>query len=238
MFGFSDGYESYGDNVRKKSKVVADAKKAPNRIRFLRERRQLDQYQLANLIETKQGVVSRLERGVLPLNDDWIKKLAGALNCKPHQLFSSYEDVVDAPLPKVEIKSSIAESQDFGEMPLFAAVRRGVGKVDIDAGQSRLMDRPTYLLGVKGAFGIRIVDQLLRKLEVNEIACVDPTYVVVPGNIVAVVYTEGTADVLKLSGETKNDWHFTREIPKEQQIIVSKEKVRDVFRVRGQEYAL
>lgn len=212
----------------------------PNNIKSVRTKRGFSQAKLASLVQppTDQSTINRLEKGQISLTTDWMEKLSVPLNVESYQLMQESFDIDNLQLLPPEIRRSIPESKVVGEkMPLYATIRRGVGKVDIDAGISRPIERPYYLNGVKGAFGIRIVEKFLHKLDLNEIACIDPTYLALPGSIVAVIYADGTADVLKLAGETATEWVFLKELPKEQKISVRKDSVRDVLRVRGQEYS-
>lgn len=210
----------------------------PNNIRALRKFRGLSQQQLADMIGSSQSMIDRLEKGERPLTQKWMRAIADALKCKPYQLVQEDFDIATLSLPYSESRSTLPESSPVRveQMPLFATIRRGVGKVDMDAGASSPMERPSYLVGVKGAFGVRIVEKTLLKLDLNEIACVDPTYIAVAGNIVAAVYTDGTIEVLRLISESKTEWTFKREVPREQTFSLPKVQVRDVLKVRGQEY--
>lgn len=60
-----------------------------NRIKQIRERRGLTQDQLAELVDTTQPTIMRLERGQRKLTVEWMQRLAKALKCRPEELLSS-----------------------------------------------------------------------------------------------------------------------------------------------------
>lgn len=66
-----------------------------NRIRELRERRGLTVYELAERIGTTGAQISRLELGQRKLTEDWMRKLALALDVHPAELLAaaSYADI-------------------------------------------------------------------------------------------------------------------------------------------------
>lgn len=73
-----------------------------NRLKTLREERELTQDELAALVKTTQPTIQRIETGSRKLNERWIMKLATALRCHPGELF--------APLP-TEIGTEPIERQ-------------------------------------------------------------------------------------------------------------------------------
>lgn len=61
-------------------------KATPNRIQEWRKRRELSQEQLANAVHTTKAQISKLEKGDRQLTETWMKRLASALGCMPHEL--------------------------------------------------------------------------------------------------------------------------------------------------------
>lgn len=62
---------------------------ANNRIAELRKAKGMTQEQLADAIGTTINNLGKLERGARRLNQDWIDKISAALQCEPHELFTS-----------------------------------------------------------------------------------------------------------------------------------------------------
>jgi transcriptional regulator with XRE-family HTH domain len=60
--------------------------KFPNRIREMRELRGLSQKKLADAVGTSQPQIDRLEKGDRGLDQDWMFRLAKALDCQPADL--------------------------------------------------------------------------------------------------------------------------------------------------------
>lgn len=58
-----------------------------NRIKELRKQRGMTQEQLAEALDTSNGMVSMLEKGERRLNTDWLEKLCSALSCSPSDIY-------------------------------------------------------------------------------------------------------------------------------------------------------
>jgi len=59
-----------------------------NRIKELREQRGLTQQQLADMIGTTKQQIGRLEGAKRRLSDQWVQKIAGALEVHPGELWA------------------------------------------------------------------------------------------------------------------------------------------------------
>lgn len=67
----------------------------PNRIRELREARDLSQEELGAMVGTGNQQISKLERGALRLSQPWIDKLSKALRVRPYELLNDPFGEVD-----------------------------------------------------------------------------------------------------------------------------------------------
>ena len=90
-------------------------------VREHRERRGLTQEQLAERLDTNKGQVSKLERGVQRMNDDWAALIAEALNMEPWQLLRH----PDAPAP-ADLLAGLLE-QDRERVRQFAEALKKTG---------------------------------------------------------------------------------------------------------------
>jgi transcriptional regulator with XRE-family HTH domain len=52
----------------------------------------MNQAELARRIGVARSYISLLENGERPLNDELLKKIAAALNCKPEHLLRGFQD--------------------------------------------------------------------------------------------------------------------------------------------------
>lgn len=59
-----------------------------NRLKEIRKERGMSQEVLAERVGAVKSQISKLEKGVMRLNDKWIERLSGALHCTPAELFS------------------------------------------------------------------------------------------------------------------------------------------------------
>lgn len=57
--------------------------RAPNHLRAWRKFRGMTQQELADALDTTKSVISDLERGVVQLNDKWLRRLAPVLETQP-----------------------------------------------------------------------------------------------------------------------------------------------------------
>lgn len=57
-------------------------------LREARQKAQLSQVRLAELVDSGRSTIVKLEDGTLPLTERWAKRLAPALGCKPEDLYS------------------------------------------------------------------------------------------------------------------------------------------------------
>ena len=60
----------------------------PNRIKELRAQRGLSQEGLARECHTTHATIGKLEKGDMELTLNWMRRIAGALDCKPVDLLS------------------------------------------------------------------------------------------------------------------------------------------------------
>ena len=62
------------------------AERAATNLKAWRKFRQMTQQELADAVGTAKSVISDLERGVVQLNDKWLRKLAPVLKTQPGHL--------------------------------------------------------------------------------------------------------------------------------------------------------
>ncbi len=71
---------------KKKTKSLKAVPRSTNRVRELREERGLTAEQLASLVNTTEATISRLETGERKLTEDWMRRIARALDVEPADL--------------------------------------------------------------------------------------------------------------------------------------------------------
>ena len=127
----------------------------PNRIRELRKRLGLSQAALAERIGSSQPQIDRLEKNGRRLTDDWMRRLAAALECEPADILPLPGDVPPLPAPPIAF-------------PIPEAPAGAVRPVDLPSKQFMPLDVP--VLGVAagnpmdGAFQLEtgIIDYVRR----------------------------------------------------------------------------
>lgn len=74
----------------------------PNRLKLLREARELTQEEVADRCDTTHSTIQRLEARKRRLTSHWVYRLAHALDCHPGELFSELpETTLTAPERKL-----------------------------------------------------------------------------------------------------------------------------------------
>jgi transcriptional regulator with XRE-family HTH domain len=96
------------------------AERAPNNLRAWRKFRHLTQQELADALGTAKSVVSDLERGVVQLNDKWLRRLAPVLETQPghildHDPADLDTDIIDiwAHIPDENREQAVAVLRTF-----------------------------------------------------------------------------------------------------------------------------
>lgn len=83
------------------------AERAPNNLRAWRKLRGMTQQELADALGTAKSVVSDLERGVVQLNDKWLRRLAVVLKTQPGHILD--HDPADLDNDIIDIWSHIPD---------------------------------------------------------------------------------------------------------------------------------
>lgn len=114
-----------------------------NRIAKLREQRGLTQAELAKLAHTTQPQIQRLERGERRLTEDWMKRIAAALDVDPADLLevatkASFRDEVEPFLP--DALRDIAKPLKARALRYFTVLRGSVELAGIAKGKVVLVD--------------------------------------------------------------------------------------------------
>ena len=98
--------------------------RAPNNLRAWRKFRKMTQQELADRVGTAKSVISDLERGVVQLNDKWLRKLAPVLETQPGHLLDYDPEELDTDI--IDIWSHIDQrDRDQAVRVLRSFVRTG-----------------------------------------------------------------------------------------------------------------
>lgn len=119
-----EGWRSRYDSIMG---IIGNGKKLKWFTREWREAKGMSQDKVAELLDTNRGQISKLERGDLRMNDDWISGIAAALNIDPSDLFRN---------PAVEIESQ-------SRIPLISWVSAGefqAADAVVDASDCRMIE--------------------------------------------------------------------------------------------------
>lgn len=66
--------------------------KLPNRVAELRQKRELKMVEVARAVQVNPSQISKLERSEIPLNQDWMERLAPVIGCDPWEFFPQWAE--------------------------------------------------------------------------------------------------------------------------------------------------
>ncbi|MDP6951311.1 MAG: S24 family peptidase [Alphaproteobacteria bacterium] len=170
-----------------------------NHIRDLRQAAGLSMQALADRAGTSRQQIHKLEHGERRLTDIWLRRLAGALNCRPVDILgewaeSATESAADdaAPSPqafRLEAAGAKPMRVDDKELiPVYASAQGGPDGTLLTYDPIEYVDRPEPLFGVRGAFAMYVVsDSMEPKYSQGALLLVHPTRPVRRGDFVLVV---------------------------------------------------
>ncbi len=194
----------------------------PNRIRELREAKDISQGQLADLVTppTSQPQIDRLEKGDRKLTQDWMTKIAKALGVSAKDLLldeskpgREHEPVNNPPemvasrmsgsvLLSPGTKSYLEQPRD---LPILGSVKAGAEGFFLDQGEIHGMARrPPTLQGIEGAFAVYVHDESMAPAyEPGWIVHVHPKRPCKPGDNVVIEMFDGQAFIKRLVKRTE-----------------------------------
>jgi transcriptional regulator with XRE-family HTH domain len=99
--------------------------RAPNNLRAWRKFRGMTQQELADALDTTKSVISDLERGVVQLNDKWLRRLAPVLKTQPGHILDYAPEDVDTDI--IDIWSHIDSDRKAEARELLSIFARRTG---------------------------------------------------------------------------------------------------------------
>jgi len=136
-----------------------------NRIREWRLRRGLSMQPLADRVDSSRQQIHKLERGERRLTEDWMRRLARALDCRPMDLFADADEAGDpgresgrGPASDVDLGRGRAAAFDRRDrIPVYASAQGGPDGTLLAYEPIEFVDRPEPLFGVRNAFAMYVV---------------------------------------------------------------------------------
>jgi len=205
-----------------------------NKIRALRIARDWSQEHLASAVrpKTSQPQIDRLERGERRLTQEWMGRIAAALNVDPAALLPDQElsfspsaqpphrsqqsqrgagvlsDAKVAPPNKSEIEFIAGGHTTFAgprDLPILGYVKAGeLGFFVGNGDRQGVTVRPESLRDVTTAYAVRVHDESMKPaLKPGNLLYVDPTRPVKPGDFVVIQLSDGQAFIKHLIRRTE-----------------------------------
>lgn len=132
-----------------------------NRIKDLREARGLSTAALAVMVGTSQPQISRLEKGERKLTEDWMRRIAKALDVRPSDLLSTatiaeFETELQPYLP--EASHELAGPLSARDLSYFKVLGASLDRAGITKGKVILVDRSRAAIEARKTGDILVVE--------------------------------------------------------------------------------
>jgi transcriptional regulator with XRE-family HTH domain len=114
--------------VRRLSYIYDMEDRPPNNLRAWRKFRRMTQQELADELGTAKSVISDLERGVVQLNDKWLRRLAPVLKTQPGHILDYAPEDVDTDI--IDIWSHIGADDREAARRMLQGLRQKTGTND------------------------------------------------------------------------------------------------------------
>jgi transcriptional regulator with XRE-family HTH domain len=101
------------------------AERTPNNLRAWRKFRRMTQQELADALDTTKSVISDLERGVVQLNDKWLRRLAPVLKTQPGHILDHDPETLDNDI--IDIWAHIPEDNRAQAAAVLRTFQRRTG---------------------------------------------------------------------------------------------------------------
>jgi phage repressor protein C with HTH and peptisase S24 domain/DNA-binding XRE family transcriptional regulator len=173
-----------------------------NHIHDLRKAAGLSMQALADRAGTSRQQIHKLEHGERRLTDIWLRRLAGALNCRPVDILGDWAEAATAS-PASPAVDSMPSPQPFRleeigakpmrvdgkeQIPVYASAQGGPDGTLLTYDPIEYVDRPEPLFGVRAAFAMYVVnDSMEPKYSQGALLLVHPTRPVRRGDFVLIV---------------------------------------------------
>lgn len=137
-----------------------------NRIKEWRLRRGLSMQALAERVGTSRQQIHKLERGERRLTEDWMRRVAGILECEPADLMSQSVNVRNGramqSLGEAPAGATMGNLQPVSfdrddPIPVYASAQGGPDGTLLAYEPIEFVDRPEPLFGVRNAFAMYVV---------------------------------------------------------------------------------
>jgi phage repressor protein C with HTH and peptisase S24 domain len=137
-----------------------------NRIKEWRLKRGLSMQALAERVGTSRQQIHKLERSERRLTEDWMRRVAGILDCAPADLLSPEmdrtagfgdrrPDAFSGGVDMSSLQSVTVDGRD--QIPVYASAQGGPDGTILAYEPIEFVDRPEPLFGVRNAFAMYVV---------------------------------------------------------------------------------
>jgi phage repressor protein C with HTH and peptisase S24 domain len=227
--------------------IMAAPKDRPtpkSKLRLARERCGLTQQQLAELAETSQPQIDRLETGKRKLSIDWLVRLAPHLGVTPIELSEQLGGLPDdrtgrkVVVPAIPLPPSTRGRKPMsplaGQIPIRNAARGGKGQeMFLSDGPIGFTNRPNSLAGVRDAYALYMTGESMEpRYYQGWLLHVNPFKPLVRGRDV-VIYKTDNAVMVKEFVRRDASHVVVRQLNPKQELRIPAKDVRETHLIVG-----
>lgn len=180
-------------------------------LELLRKKAGLSQQGLADLANTTQPQIMRLERGERKLTKEWAERLARFLGVEPAALLFPTEAGEGSTLARRAVVRPPPEFLGERDLPVYAAVEGGPGEMVVSTDAIEMVPRPWFMKGKQGYAVLVVGDSMEPEFEPGDYAIVNPHLQAVRGKSAIFVsgeeHGEFRATIKRLVKATDREWH-------------------------------
>ncbi len=182
-------------------------------IRKKREAMGLSQSQLADLADTNQQTIDRLESGKTRFSRS-VPAILKALGIKPS--LAGSRNVPTLPAEPIPVSEMVGDK----DLPVFGAAQGGGGTIIVSSDPVQRVRRPDQLIGVSDGYGLYVIgDSMEPAFWHGDIIEIHPHKPARPGTDVVLYGIDGgghdVAIIKHLRKATEDEWHLTQWNPPE-----------------------
>ncbi len=205
------------------------------KLRSLRLSKGYSMQNLAERIGTSKAQIDKLEKGQRRLTIDWMRRLAGGLDCDLRDILN--EEPSQAESGKGAMSLSIPASYIAPmprDLPVLGAAKGGADGFFFDNGKvNEMTGRPVNLLGVQNAFALYTAgDSMEPRFFAGELLYINPNRPLSKGCFVAVELLDGQGLVkqyIKSNDQTIVLHQFNPDID----IVLKRSEIKNIWRIIG-----
>lgn len=209
--------------------------KTLNHLRTLRRARNLTLQSLADKVGTSKSQIDKLEKGERRLTLEWMRKLAGGLDCEIEEIYSGLEKSISDTRKTIDVLSGqiIERYSRTADLPVIGFFNSPRGD-KLDKSQIvEVVPRPGNLASVKNAFALYASEEdMAPRFAPGELLFINPNKPLTRGCFVVIELKGGQTIIKQFVKQTKTHVMLKQFSPAKE-IRLKNSEISNLFRIVG-----